>query len=363
VMRPWDKTFLCRLEQSAEIQMPGIHKAWDRSQEILARVREAVHSEVPEELSLVAFGSLARMEYTAGSDLDWCLLVDGRADADHRRVQLRVQELLRGVQGIKDPNPTGAFGGLVFSHELIHCVGGTQDTNANLTRRLLLLIESVELNKPAIDRPRSRLLRGILQRYFEEETRFPGKKFFPRFFMNDVVRFWRTMAVDFAAKTHERGPRSWALRNVKLRFSRKLLFVAGMLLSYETTLFPESKLLPLDEQSVLRFDEMQPEFSSTEHCFRAAALTPLELLARVCVSLKIDHTAVEKVFSAYNAFLEVLADAELRNVLSELDFQNATELGSFQRVRDLGHEFQTGLDKIFFEAKEMREPTLRYGVF
>jgi hypothetical protein len=227
---------------------------------------------------------------------------------------------------------------------------------------MLLLIESIELNDPAIDRPRSRLLRGILQRYFEEEPRFPEKKFFPRFFLNDVVRFWRTMAVDFAAKTHERGPRSWALRNIKLRFSRKLLFVTGLLLCYETTLFPKSDLLSPGEEELL-FDEARPEFSSTEHCLQASALTPLELLARACLSLEIPSTVCEQIFSAYDGFLAILADKEARSHLTTLNFEDATKSGLFQRVRDLGHEFQAGLDKVFFGAKRMNELTLKYGVF
>jgi len=217
-MKSWSDSYLGQLERWAGIETLSLHGAWDRSLEMHVRIVKAIKSEVPAELSLVAFGSLARMEFTAVSDLDWCLIVDGRADADHRQVQLRIQDILRKVNGIREPNPAGAFGGLAFSHELIHCIGGNQDTNANLTRRLLLLTESVELTEPAIDSARNRLLRGVLQRYFEEETRFPGKEFFPRFFLNDVIRFWRTMAVDFATKTHERGPRSWALRNIKLRF-------------------------------------------------------------------------------------------------------------------------------------------------
>jgi hypothetical protein len=275
---------------------------------------------------------------------------------------LRVQEALHGIAGTKDPNPAGAFGALVFSHEVIHCIGGAQDMNANLTRRMLLLIESVELNDPAIDRPRSRVLRGILQRYFEEEPRFPEKQFFPRFFLNDVVRFWRTMAVDFAAKTHERGPRSWALRNAKLRFSRKLLFVAGLLLCFETTLFPESDLLSTGE-SPLMFDEARPEYSSTEHCLYASALTPLELLARACLLLEIEPAVCEQIFSAYNGFLAILSDTDERSHLAALDFEGATKSELFQRVRKLGHEFQAGLDKIFFGPGRMSELTLKYGVF
>src|SRR4051794_1557451 len=100
---------------------------------------------------------------------------------------------LRQCGRFKHPNPAGAFGALVFGHELIHCIGGSSDTNANLTRRQLLLLESAETSPYSPISPRLRLMRGVLQRYFEEEANFPGKPFFPRFFLNDVVRYWRTI--------------------------------------------------------------------------------------------------------------------------------------------------------------------------
>src|SRR5258707_10422275 len=84
--------------------------------------------------SIVVFGSLARDEYTSGSDADWTLLIDGEANADHRQV---VQKITSAINDIfHSPNPTGAFGGMTFSHPLIHNIGGSEDTNANTTQRI-----------------------------------------------------------------------------------------------------------------------------------------------------------------------------------------------------------------------------------
>jgi predicted nucleotidyltransferase len=94
-----------------------------------------------EDTSVVIFGSLARHEFTSGSDLDWVLLVDGIADPEHLRASLDIEAELK-EQGVKGPGAEGAFSGLAFSHDLINYIGGSDDTNANLTRRMLLLLES-----------------------------------------------------------------------------------------------------------------------------------------------------------------------------------------------------------------------------
>lgn len=188
--------------------------------------------------SVVVFGSLARDEFTDESDLDWTLLVDGQANSDHLRTAQAIRKKL-SVVGFKEPGRTGVFGNTTFSHGLIHLIGGEDDTNRNTTQRILLLLESRAINRGEAD-AYGRVLTGVLNRYLEEEANLleARKKRYkvPRFLLNDIARFWRTMAVDFASKQRAREGEEWGLKVTKLAMSRKLIFASGLLVCFGCSL-------------------------------------------------------------------------------------------------------------------------------
>ncbi len=94
-----------------------------------------------EDTSIVVSGSLARDEFTLGSDIDWTLLIDGSADPKHYDVTKKIGDIISGIAK-KPVGQERTFGAMVFSHDLVHQIGGDDDTNLNTTRRLLLLLES-----------------------------------------------------------------------------------------------------------------------------------------------------------------------------------------------------------------------------
>lgn len=318
--------------------------------------RLEAESLVPADCAVVVFGSLARNEVTAGSDVDWTLLVDGQADPQHTAI---VHEIRRCIDRLnkKAPGPTAVFGGQTISHDLIHQIGGEADSNRNTTRRILLLLESRALVDFAD--VRERVMRHILRRYVEEDRAYheDGRKFFlPWFLLNDVVRYWRTMAVDYAAKKRDRWNDGWALRNFKLRLSRKLIFTAGLAMCLSCQLRPSPALVSAETSDEVR--RLLAELLMT-FCNR----TPLEVLANFAGAFGADAVAGE-VFDAYDKFLAILRDDNERAKLAKMDVEDAVGDPFFRKAQEIGAAFQAGLSKLFFATDaELTKATQRYGVF
>ena len=309
-----------------------------------------------EEVSVVVHGSLARDEFTSGSDLDWSLLVDGAADPKRHRLVREIDSRIAEVKA-KKPGAEATFGTMVFSHDLVHYIGGQDDTNRNTTRRLLLLLESCCVSG---EDPYHRVVRHILDRYvFEDRGLWKGSKYrVPRFLQNDFARYWRTMTVDFAYKQRDRYGNGWALRNMKLRISRKLIYASGLLACFRCHLDHTE-----ESWNTLRKDEDR-ERLLVDYMSRGFQQTPLEILADILFRFpELDHSA-RVLFDSYDAFVGVLADADKRKRLDTLTGTEADVDEVFQTTRQLSHSFRDGLLQLFFDEKSgIGELTRNYGVF
>ena len=197
-----------------------------------AKLSEGLAQFPTKDANIVVVGSLAREEVTQASDVDWMLLIDGLSDPKHidvvHQVGKEIGELTSTKFGVE-----GYFGTSCSSHDLIHQIGGQNDTNANTTRRILLLLESVSIGR---NDAHERVIKNVLSRYLDEDRGlWHGSSQYkvPRFLFNDISRYWRTMAVDFPYKQRTRPDGDFALKNFKLRLSRKLIYLSGMIACFD----------------------------------------------------------------------------------------------------------------------------------
>ena len=309
---------------------PALLAARLRTGERLAAACEALDGVgVDDDVTVALMGSWGRRELTSGSDEDWLVV--------HRRpagsaVRPGVAELSRALR--PPAGAQGIFNRAVAVDELVR-FGLDADDNTNMTQRLLFLLESVAL---VGERAHRDAQHAILAAYLEGDRRDRRP---PRFLLNDVVRYWRTIAVDFEGKARQ-GSRKWALRHAKLRTSRTLLFAGG--------------LLPILACHHLVADEVEG------FLLDAFAEPPTDRIARAFL----EHDAADaggRTLGAYDRFLALVDEPAKRARLESLDRDEAPADPVFQEARRLGREVQQGLLALLFEREPLRRLVRQYLVF
>lgn len=334
----------------------GFEKAKEKYsyvQKILEMKGEVTVPTFSSDIDMVVCGSLARKEFTSGSDLDWTLLVDSSFDPQHKATDNFIRKKIRDAD-IKDPGAGGMFGQITFSHELINNIGGNDDSNHNLSRRILFLLESERIKLNDYDNTAyNRVIRGIINEYIThdsgiESDRQQNHKRIPRFLFNDIVRFWRTMCVDFAYKQKEQEGAKWGIRNIKLRTSRRLLFAKGLLMCFYC--YGDQ-----NEWSAERIRKQLEQFVS---------MTPIEVLVSLKSHFQVKDTDLTAVLTSYDEFLGILNDEKLRERLSNLDRKSAYVDNEFIKARRICDNFRKSLHDIFIDNDgPLKELTLRYAIF
>jgi hypothetical protein len=293
---------------------PAILKAETFSNRKLSILRAALAKKsLGNHVCVVATGSFGRREACADSDVDFFVLHDNsltktEAERKHSIVEQTLKQL-----GMKLPSQDGAFNSVHPTQKLIQNVGGSKDSNRNMTLRLLLLLEGTFLfNSALFEDCRVR----ILERYVGEGTKDHG---LARFLLNDIIRYYRTMCVDFEYKTVEQS-KGWAVRNLKLLYSRKLLYFGGVFAVAETA--QQSR-----QQKLATLLEM-------------LSMPPLTRVRSLCGIESLDS------LNRYETFLMHLSNPTFRAALDGVTRDRDTHTSAFRDLKNESIHFSWALAKL-----------------
>jgi len=216
-----------------------------------------------------------------------------------------------------------------------------------MTRRILLLIESVPVtegktHKDVIDKILSRYCSDYLPPNRKEDS--PVKV--PRYLLNDLVRYWRTMSVDFGTKRWQSSRDETNVRLAKLRITRKILF-AG----------PLATLL-LVPQKIQKNKEL------AKYLQKSFEKPPLAQLAGT-VDLLHDtsKTALKNLLISYDKFIKLLSSKEERRILEGHGKGKGQNSETWEKCKQIGEKIQKSLEIIFCDDELFKENFRKYSVF
>ena len=209
----------------------GERKEWSK-----AKVKAFIESvsTLPEvtkhpDLCIYVTGSFGRLEASSYSDLDLFFIKEGtRAKAQMSYIDKTLMDasLICKCREVNFPefSGDGEYLEVHYLQSMIENLGGRKDDYENLfTARLLLLLESLPIYNESLY---EKVLREITDSYFRDYEDHE-QNFRPLFLINDILRFWKTLCLNYEYSrnnlgTDEARARKSHLRNLKLKFSRML---------------------------------------------------------------------------------------------------------------------------------------------
>jgi hypothetical protein len=291
---------------------------------------------LPENEVVVTCGSYARGEASEGSDIDFFIITSQLPSQSETCFDLNstpwvvsVKDAINGIVPI-EPAVGGAFSKVEPRDSMLVNIGGDNDSNQKITRRMLFLLEGQWLfNADGLKRVR----REMLERYVGKGI---SDHQLALFLLNDIVRYYRTIAVDYEFKTIE-GEKPWGIRNIKLVFSRKLLYASG--------LFSVAMTADRDrEQKITILEEL-------------FEIPVIDRMTEICGKNKL-----EGVLESYDRFLERLEEHDVRERLKKLKMNERSD-PLFRELKNEGHHFTRKLLNLFEDTFDSTHPIRRAVVF
>jgi hypothetical protein len=296
-----------------------------------AQLSGAKHIESFHRLAIYAAGSYGRLEASKHSDIDLFFVVAKNRDS---LTEVRVPEI-RLLSEIIDIgfrmrfpkfSNDGEYLKILYAEDMLKNLGSPDDDyNNHFTARMLLLLEGRAVYGHSIFRS---LLKNTIATYFRDYPHH-SDDFRPTFLINDILRFWKTLCLNYEHKRNQEDSRykiKHKIKNFKLGFSRLLTCFATVaaLSTFRQTVTPAN---------VLRICRMTP----TKRLIFAAAGANSEAQLKVQEALELYGWFLEKTAlrtAELEKFFSIKANRAIAfsksrqfgdkifNILQELDDQN-----------------------------------------
>lgn len=316
----------------------AIQEAKEYSKKIINTLRSDFESRIKsKQFCIVTTGSFARCEASEASDLDCFIItedeiinteyfeVNGTLELTSSFKKLMEDSVNKYIK--KDSGDTGTFGfdAIVKINDLTTNIGGSNDSNVQFTRRMLFLLEGKCLyNDDLFNKFRKKLIEQYVKPTVSENQ-------LSRFFLNDIIRFYRTMTTDFEYKVSEQG-KEWGVRNIKLTFSRKLLYFGGIITIADTA-------------QEARDEKISKTFGLLD-------MSPLERIQSIA------KDNADKVFELYDYFLERISQHTVRKELEKAKKENIKEENPqiFVEMKDKSKNFSNALASLLEKTYDKSHP-------
>lgn len=272
---------------------------------------------------LAVAGSLARREASGLSDIDLIITTKEETDASGTQAIIQWRRELCATLKIDPPNEKGVFHQPI-SRARVESIAGASDEPYDYTsKRILFLLESAPIyNEDGYEK----LIDAIIERY-ADDVRSDSKKNFV-FLLNDVVRYFRLVCVNYQQVKSETPDGKWPLRNIKLRHSRVLMYFS--MVSAIGTLSREQ---------------------GVEKIAALKQLVRMHPLKRLFVAYHLaQDTCFYRVAGLYDTFIALLSNDTTRKALLEVDYDARYNTSVFSQLKANSDAFAAELMR-FYDAR------------
>lgn len=296
----------------------------------------SVLSEEVTELCIYVTGSYGRFEASKNSDLDLFFINIGCEEDNcisnikKTLIDADIINMCREL-GLPEFSDDGRYLEVHYLKDILSDLGSPKDDYKNyFTARMLLLLESVFIyNNELFKECAKEIVASYYRDYHDHEEDFK-----PIFLVNDIIRFWKTLCLNYEHKRNrppedkERKIKSH-LKNLKLKFSRML------------TCF--SMILILSKNR---------EIVTPEKLFELIEIRPIERIIEISKVVSNANELISSLLEDYAWFLDITGQS--KEVLFEWISEEKNRNEAFGRARQFGKKMYDLLLEVVSDTDTLR---------